>query len=319
MSGSPTVSVVICAFTLDRWADLRRAAASVASQTLAALETIVVVDGNVELLARVVNEIDGVTALANAHQPGLSGGRRTGGEQASGEIVAFLDDDAIADIDWLAEMAPAFGDPHVLGVGGFVEPLWREVPPPWLPAEFNWVVGCTYAGLPERNGRIRNPIGANMSIRRDVLQRAGGFAPALSRTNRGKTFAGTAEETEYCIRAARIHPGGYWAYRPRARVRHVVPAQRATWRYFVQRCRVEGNAKAVLAGLAGTSDGLSTERSYVCSALPRALVRELGFALRGRPGSLGRAGALVLGLGVTTAAYARTRISLATTADRASC
>jgi hypothetical protein len=210
-------------------------------------------------------------------------------------------------------MAPAFADPDVLGVGGFVEPLWREAAPAWLPPEFNWVVGCTYTGLPERDGRIRNPIGANMSIRRHVLQRAGGFAPALSRTNRGKTFAGTAEETEYCIRAARMHPGGYWAYRPLARVHHVVPAQRATWRYFVQRCRVEGNAKAVLAGLAGTSDGLSSERAYVYSALPRAFAREVGSALRGRSGSVGRAGALVLGLGVTTAAYARRRITLAAT------
>jgi hypothetical protein len=46
--------------------------------------------------------------------------------------------------------------------------------PVWFPCEFDWVVGCTYAGMDVRGGRIRNPIGANMSIRADVIARAGG-------------------------------------------------------------------------------------------------------------------------------------------------
>jgi hypothetical protein len=43
--------------------------------------------------------------------------------------------------------------------------------PVWFPCEFDWVVGCTYAGMDVRSGRIRNPIGANMSIRADVIAR----------------------------------------------------------------------------------------------------------------------------------------------------
>jgi glycosyltransferase involved in cell wall biosynthesis len=307
---NPSISVVICAYTLARWDDLRRAAESVAGQTLPALETIVVIDGNDELLARVSTEMQGVTVLANEHRPGLSGGRQTGGEYASGEVLAFLDDDAVADADWLIEMAPAYEDLDVLGVGGFVEPLWRDGAPAWFPPEFNWVVGCTYIGMPAANGRIRNPIGTNMSMRREVMLRAGAFEPKLARLARGKALSGTAEETEYCIRAARLHPGGYWAYRPRARVGHVVIAERATWRYFVRRCRVEGHAKAVLTGLAGAADGLSSERSYVVSALPRAVARELGRAVHGRGAALSRAAAVLVGLGVTTGAYAYRRLTL---------
>jgi hypothetical protein len=99
-------------------------------------------------------------------------------------------------------------------------------------------------------------------------------------------------------------------YQPRARVRHAVSAQRATWRYFRRRCRVEGDAKGHLTVLAGTGQGLRSERIYVRSVLPRAVAREILGALRGRSDGLERAGAIVVGLGVTTSAYLRTRALL---------
>ncbi len=305
-----SVSVIICAYTLDRWDDLVRAVESVRNQTYPALETIVVIDGNEELKRRAEERLEGVTVLMNAHAPGLSGGRLTGGDHARGAILAFLDDDAIADDVWLEEMHAAYEDPNVLGAGGRVDPLWETERPSWLSPELDWVVGCTYVGLPINGGRIRSPIGANMSMRADVLRRTGTFAPELSRLERGKSVSGTAEETEFCIRAANLYPDQYWVYRHRARVRHAVPAQRATWRFFVRRCRVEGDAKGYLTALAGTRDGLRSERTYVRSVLPRAVARELGGALRGRTGGLRRAGAIVVGLAATTWAYVRTRALL---------
>jgi glycosyltransferase involved in cell wall biosynthesis len=311
-----SVSVIICAYTLDRWDDLVRAVESVRDQTYPALETIVVIDGNEELKRRAEERIEGVAVLMNTHAPGLSGGRLTGGDHASGAILAFLDDDAIADDVWLEEMHAAYEDPKVLGAGGRVDPLWETERPAWFPAEFDWVIGCTYVGLPIDDGRIRSPIGANMSMWADVLRRTGTFAPELSRLERGKSVSGTAEETEFCIRAANLYPGRYWVYRPRARVRHAVPAQRATWRFFLRRCRVEGDAKGYLTALAGTRDGLRSERAYVRSVLPRAVAREIAGALRGRTGGLRRAGAIIVGLAATTWAYGRTRALLLTGARR---
>jgi len=311
------VSVIICAYTLDRWDDLVRAVDSVLLQTSPALETIVVIDGNEELKRRAEAQLGGVVVVMNTHSPGLSGARLTGGDHAAGAILAFLDDDAIADDVWLEELHAAYDDPNVLGAGGRVDPLWENGRPAWFPAEFDWVVGCTYVGLPIDRGRIRSPIGANMSMLADVLRVTGAFAPELSRLERGKTVSGTAEETEFCIRATSMHPGHYWLYRPRARVRHAVPAQRSTWRFFVRRCRVEGDAKGHLARLAGPDEGLRAERAYVRSVLPRALVREIGAALRGRPGGLARAGTIVVGVTVTTLAYARTRLRLVARSGRA--
>lgn len=58
--------------------------------------------------------------------------------------------------------------------------------PVWFPCEFDWVVGCTYAGMDVRSGRIRNPIGANMSIRADVIARAGGPRWMAAAMRRGR-------------------------------------------------------------------------------------------------------------------------------------
>lgn len=300
-------SVIICAFTFDRWDTLVRAVASVRDQTLPAREIIVVIDGNEELQRRAAAELEGAIVTANVHGPGLCGGRQTGGEMARGAILAFLDDDAVADPDWLEELAAAYQDPDVLGAGGLVEPMWLGMTPRWLPAEFNWIVGCTYAGLPQEAGRIRNPIGANMSMRSDVLHNTGSFEPQLSRTNRGTSIAGTCDDTEFCIRASRRDPGGYWVYLPRARVLHAVTPERATWRYFVRRCRIEGASKAILTGITGRDDGLRSERAYTRSVLPRAVARELGSALRGHRAGVLRAGTIVAGLLLTAAAYAEGR------------
>jgi glycosyltransferase involved in cell wall biosynthesis len=310
-------SVVICAHTLDRWDELNCAVGSVHAQTLAAREIVVVVDNNEALRERAAREIAGVTVLANCKEPGLSGGRMTGAEHATATVIAFLDDDAVADPQWLEELLEAYRDPAALGAGGPVEPLWRSPRPAWFPGEFHWIVGCTYTGMHVRDGRIRNPIGANMSVRADVLRRAGGFSSDLGRRKLGFSVSGRAtiggkaescEETEFCIRAARLHPGGYWAYRLGARVHHAVPAQRATWRYFVHRCLIEGAAKAVLTDLAGSRDGLGAEGRYVREVLPRAVASDLRAALRGQTGAARRAGAIVAGLALTAFAYTRTRL-----------
>jgi glycosyltransferase involved in cell wall biosynthesis len=130
-SAVDTVSVIICAYTLDRWDDLVRAVDSVRMQTRPALETIVVIDGNEELKRRAEEQLDGVAVVMNTHSPGLSGARLTGGDHAAGAILAFLDDDAIADDVWLEEHHAAYDDPNVLGAGGRVDPLWENGRPAW--------------------------------------------------------------------------------------------------------------------------------------------------------------------------------------------
>jgi GT2 family glycosyltransferase len=294
-------SVVICAYTFDRWDDLVASVASVRAQVPPAREIFVVIDNNEPLRQAAKAKIAGVKVVANSKVPGLSGGRMTGAELATAPIIVFLDDDAVADPGWLAALLAEYQDERVLGVGGHIDPLWRVPRPAWFPAEFNWIIGCTYAGMHVENKQVRNMIGANMSFRADVLCDTGDFEEKLGRRD-GVHKAGTADDTEFCIRAARLHPGGIFVYCQNARVRHVVSGQRTTWRYFVDRCRLEGNAKALLTSLTGTKDGLASERRYVLTLI-NAVLREIV------TGNFRCAAAICAGFSITTATYARARLA----------
>jgi hypothetical protein len=304
-------SVIIPAYSLDRWDELSCAVRSALEQTLPPREVIVAVDNNPDLLKRARESFPGVRVVANRHGPGSSGARNTGADVASGAILAFLDDDAVASPDWLQEHLKGYSAPSVLGVGGDVTPIWRSSAPGWLPEELYWVIGCTYVGMPVEPASIRNPISANMSVRADVFAGAGGFQHKLARLDvDGRAITGTADETEFCIRASRRYPGGQWLYLPAAGVRHVVTPQRATWGYFVDRCRLEGGSKAVLVGLCGQRSGLASERRYVARILPLAVLRELRAAVRRQPYALKRAGVICAGLAITASTYLRARAEM---------
>jgi glycogen synthase len=301
------VSVIICAYTLDRWSDLVAAIDSVRHQTCPPSQLVVVVDHNDELLTRLLelapelatDSIAELMIVPNVEHKGLSGARNTGLAIATRKIVAFLDDDAVASPTWLDELVNGYSSDNVLGVGGFIAPLWETKRPGWFPEEFDWVLGCTYRGMLE-GAEVRNLIGANMSFRRDVLVDVGGFSHALGRTS---TKALGDEETDACIRASQLHPDGVFIYTARAHVDHRVPAWRTTWRYFRQRCYAEGISKAGLTSAVGSKDALSSERRHALVTLPAGVGRALKSFVRGDGAGLGRAIALVAGLAFTAAGY----------------
>jgi glycosyltransferase involved in cell wall biosynthesis/GT2 family glycosyltransferase len=304
----PSISVVICAFTFDRLEVMGEALDSLRAQTLPPHEIVLVIDHAPELLAEVRRLWPDVKIVANREKQGLSGARNTGVAEAGGEVVAFLDDDAIADPDWLEHLAGAYAEPAVLGAGGAVRPRWVEGKPGWFPAEFDWVVGCTHSGMPQALSPVRNLVGANMSFRREPLVEVGGFSHDLGRVG---TLPVGCEETDLSIRVHQRWPEAEILYDPAARVEHVVPATRGKVRYFVDRCRAEGRSKAVLTGMVGSQDGLSSERSYVRRTLPLGVLRALRDALRGDAGGFGRATMIFLGLAATTTDYLRVRSGVA--------
>ncbi len=296
------ISVILCAYTEDRWNDLLAAIGSVQRQTFLPREIIVVIDHNQALLERVREQVPGVVTVENTEVRGLRGARNSGIAVARGEIIAFLDDDAVATPDWLWLLCEGYTDPQVLGTGGEVTPSWVDNKPAWLPEEFYWVVGCTYRGMPETVRAIRNPIGANMSFRHEVFDTVGDFHSQNGHV--GPRHAGGCEETELCIRARQRWPQSVFLYQPQALVFHRVPASRVSWYYFYWRCYVEGLAKAAMAGQVGAKDGLATERSYTLRTLPEGIIRGVSDALfRHDPTGFARAGAIVVGLGATTLGY----------------
>ncbi|WP_106397923.1 glycosyltransferase family 2 protein [Actinocorallia populi] len=334
-----TVSVVICAFTDRRWDDVHAAVESVRRQSLAPHEIILSVDHNPGLHARLRETLPDVRVVENAGPRGLSGGKNTGVAHASGDVVAFLDDDAVAAPQWLASFAAAYCDKRVIGVGGRTLSLWPGSPgsaellavmkegrplrspgadphprpgsaeafdvptgrrPRWFPAEFEWTVGGTYRGMVP--GPVRNVLGGNASFRREAFSVAGGFSGDIGRTHAIDRPLG-CEETEFCIRLGQRMPETVQLFEPAAVIWHRVPAERARFGYYRDRCYAEGLSKALVARSVGTRDGLSNERAHALRTLPRGVLRGLGESLRGDAGGLGRACAITAGLGYTAAGY----------------
>ena len=297
----PTVSVVVCAYTQARSSYLLDALRSLRSQSLRPREVIVVIDHNRALLEFVRRHAPDVVTVENQAMRGLAGARNAGVRAADTEVVAFLDDDAMAAPDWVARLVTAYRDPRVLGAGGTVVPVFEGGRPRWLPEEFDWVVGCSYRGQPAELSPVRNLIGCNMSFRREAIERAGGFASGLGRVGADRFGC---EETELCIRLVDQSAQGVILYDPSARVGHRVPPERATLGYFLTRCHAEGLSKAEVARRCGAASGLESERTYTRRTLPAGVRTGLAAFLRGEAAGLARSGAIMLGLAATTAGFA---------------
>ena len=311
-----TVSVVVCVYTEERWDDIAAAVTSVRAQSLAPRETLLVVDHNPALHTRLTTtyaHTPTVRVLANSGPRGLSSGRNTGIAASTGEIIAFLDDDAVAERDWLLHLVGPYADPRVLAVGGRTEPAWDTGRrPSWFPEEFDWVVGCMYRGHPRGQVPVRNVLGGNASFRRTAFETVGGFATGIGRD--GTSLPLGCEETELCIRLRRAHPEAVLLMDDRALIHHRVPAARARLAYLATRAYAEGLSKARVSRLVGTTDALSTERAYTTRVLPQALLRNLLDTLRGDPTAAARAATILLG--TTTAATGYTQGTLAPTPTR---
>ncbi|MGW7381624.1 glycosyltransferase family 2 protein [Streptomyces sp. NPDC054794] len=322
----PDISVVICVYTEDRWEDILAAVSSVRAQSRPALETLLVVDHNPALLNRLAKEYkeyekhggieengangeDGeagrpgaVRVLANAGPRGLSAGRNTGIAASRGEVIAFLDDDAVAERDWLRRFAEGYADPRVMAVGGRTTPIWASGRrPDWFPEEFDWVVGCTYKGLPPGRVRVRNVLGGNASFHRTAFDLAGGFATGIGRDGDKRPLG--CEETELCIRLTRARPDAVLLIDDRAVIHHRVPEAREHFGYFRTRAYAEGLSKALVARSVGADKGLESERRYATRVLPAGVARGLRDALLARPGGAGRAGAIVAGVLTAAGGY----------------
>lgn len=307
-------SVVVSTYTERRWGDLEACVESVAAQAPAPREVIVVVDHNPELLERARGAFPAAKVIANERPRGLAGARNSGIAVAAGEYVAFIDDDAKAEPEWLRQLEAALREPGTAGAGGALLPDWEDGAATWIPREFYWVFGCSYTGLPTELAPIRNPIGANMAVRRDVLERVGGFreggdadgeaAPRELRSRGVVRAAGNLpDDTDLAIRVAQQLPDSVFLYQPAARVLHLVTRERTSLGYFLRRCYEEGVGKANLARRVGSEEGLSSERRHVAKVLPLGVLRGFRDLFRGDPAGPLRSLAIVLGLGTVVAGF----------------
>jgi colanic acid/amylovoran biosynthesis protein len=301
----PTISVITAAFAMERWDGLCQAVASIMAQTVTVLETIAVIDHNPDLLDRARRELPGVVVVPNLRNRGASGARNSGVAASHGDVVAFLDDDAVASPSWLEVILPHFADPAVVGVGCRVVPVWAGPRPRWFPPEFDWAVGGSFRGMPESPAPVRNVWTCGMAVSRPVFEAIGGFRDDFGKVG-GRS---RPEDTDLSLRAAAARPGGTWVYDPAAAVSHHVPLERATFGFFLRRCLNEGSGKAALAALNGDGQSMSAERLYTRRVLPAGVARGLRETVRGEVSGGLRSGAIIAGLSAAMAGFAAGRVA----------
>jgi glycosyltransferase involved in cell wall biosynthesis len=230
------VTVAICCVNIDRVTGL--SLRSIYNQSQPPDEILIVVDEYDAWMGK------DDTRIVYTHGTGLSHARNVALQEATGDIVVFIDDDAWAEAFWLRNLTRHFKDPEVMIAGGAVKPSRT------IPAVLSWVYGCT-------DQWTTRPIGCNFAMRKG--QRLW-FNEELGKTN---GMGGVGEETELMSRVV-----GKIVYDPNAVVNHRIPDSRMTLQYMTKRAYFEGRSKAAI------KDGKKVESEYLIRMLksfdPRA-------------------------------------------------
>jgi GT2 family glycosyltransferase len=221
----PSMSVVIC--THNGAATLRECLAGVLGLRYPNYEVILVSDGSTDGSARIAAEHAGVRVIETPRR-GLAAARNTGMEAASGEIVAYIDDDAFPDPDWLTHLAAIFASGPYAAAGG----------PNVLPPGSGRVAQCvanapggpTHVLLTDRDAE--HIPGCNMAIRTSALKEIGGFDPQ---------FRAAGDDVDVCWRL--LDHGLRIGFSPGAVVCH---RRRASVSGYLRQQRAYGKAEALL-------------------------------------------------------------------------
>jgi GT2 family glycosyltransferase len=297
----PTASVVVCTYSRDRLEHLRDCLRSIELQTTQAHQIVLVVDHTRQLFTEAQAEFPAALVVENTRSRGCAGARNCGAMHANSDLLVFLDDDAMAAPEWLERLLLPFDSTVVCGTTGLVVPSWSANRPRWFPSEFNWVLGCSYLGLPTSTASVRNLWGT-MAVRRTLFLELGGFNESIGRVG---TLPLGCEDTEFSIRLRQRYPGADLLYVPSAEVAHIVEPERVRPQYFFRRCYAEGISKAAVTKSVGIRRALATERSYTARVLTAGLARGVYEAVRGDAAGAGRSFMILAGLVVTIAGFLR--------------
>jgi glycosyltransferase involved in cell wall biosynthesis len=239
--------LTVCICTHDRPAYLRDCLDGLRQQTIGPDGfDILVVDSasTADVPAQLVRLVAAVTnaRLVQVGQLGVSIARNTGAAAASGDYIAYIDDDAIPAPDWVACILAAIerGNPKPAMIGGRILPQWEAPLPDWWPPRLRGVLSIIEA---EGQGEYRSaalpaglePYGANMVVQIRALHAVGGFGRTSGRSGQALL---SDEEVQL---AHKLQPAGHSVrYDSRIVVRHQIQATRLTPAWLLSRLYWQG-------------------------------------------------------------------------------
>ncbi len=256
------LSVVVC--TYNRAAMLTHVLESLSQQTISTEEfEVIVVDNNsqdetVDVAKNLLSQFKKYQLLREPLQ-GLSHARNCGWRAATGEYVAFLDDDAKATPDWCEQIVSAFtmASPAPVAVGGPIYPWYEVSPPSWFSDDFeirSW--GTEVGFLPESRARFGFS-GSNMAFQKAILEKYQGFDHNFGMVG-GKL--GLGEEAELFSRIFEHEP--YFWYDPNIKVSHWVPIRNMKVSYRLARMYKSGRTRALIERQQAVPKNLMQE--FIC-------------------------------------------------------
>ena len=285
----PRVSIITTCYTLDRLKDIAELLDSIKAQSYKNTETLIVAERSPELADSIKRYIaekgySHMQVLYNEGEWGSYPSRNLAIGQAKGDIIAFVDDDALLFPDWVEETVKTYAqDSSVIGVTGPILPLWEEESMSWFPRELYWIFSCTYWDMAEKT-EVRNGYCTNLSFRREAFSSCGLFKSSLGAEGGGKSDwqQPAAQETEFCLRVKQ-GTGKRIIYDPNTKVRHKVYGYRLTTGFIAKRAYWEGYDKAMLNRWYRPGGGevvLSTEYELLRRIFFKLLPQTLGRLFR---------------------------------------
>ena len=223
---TPLVSVIIC--TRNGSATLRPCLESLTRLRYPAYEVVVIDDGSTDAVPEIVRDFP-QARYVRQEAAGLSLARNRGMQEARGQILAYTDDDCIAHPDWLLRLSRAFNSsPKVVAAGG------PNIPPP--PRNGIEAVVAAAPGAPAHvlvsDTEAEHLPGCNLAIRKEALERVGGFNPV---------FTAAGDDVDICWRLREA--GGSLQFVAAAMVWH---HRRFTVSAYLRQQRGYGRAEALL-------------------------------------------------------------------------
>ena len=271
------VSIVVCTHSLDNFQNLMDAVDSLLDQTHKEIEVIIVVDGNRGLYERIVKIYDGkgnIKIILTEESLGAFGAGNVGVKAAQGDIMAFLDDDAVGEKRWIGSLVDIYKKRDAISVGGKILPIWLSKKPDYFPEELGWLVGITHEGFAdEKVAEVRNTFGPNMSFRREVFEKIGLLNPKLGFA-KGRTTIMQGAEPEFALRMKNELGKGV-IYNPDAVVYHKIPPSKTRPRTLLRRAFYQGYSKALMRRRSPSHETLATEESYLKDLLVKYIPRRV--------------------------------------------
>jgi glycosyltransferase involved in cell wall biosynthesis len=213
----------------------------------AGAEVVVADNGSTDATAEVARGAAG-DGVRHVVEPvaGATRVRNTAMRAARGEVLVFVDDDAIPRAGWLAGILRPFDDPSIAVVGGRVHLRYLTRPPAWWDRTFDDYLSFYDLGNDSIDLATRpwydSPRGANMAVRRSALLDVGGFNLRLGPRGDRHTVG---EESDLCLRL--LARGHAIRYVPDSTVDHLIDPRRCDPPWLCRRAFWNGWSESIIA------------------------------------------------------------------------